>query len=103
MPPPAELPQPPQINQRYMANAFAKGAVAPPELAMSDMSANAFGPDPSAAANSGSAFYQGMTNGRAAMASGFMPPGYVTMGPAQGLSSRRDSLFLLFAGGVQAV
>jgi hypothetical protein len=83
-PPAAQLPQAPQPNQRYTANAFNSGKmpVAPP-MATGEMTGNAFGSNPYAAAMSDGAFHQGMTNARGYTAPGIAPPGYSGMGYGQ--------------------
>jgi hypothetical protein len=85
-PPIAQVPQAPQPNLRYMANAFNNGSVmAPPALAANDTSNNAFGVHPNAAAMAaGGAFYQGAPTA-SGYGTGFVPPGYAAMSTAQAL------------------
>jgi hypothetical protein len=83
-PPVAELPRGPQPNQRFIADAHAKGTVlAAPPVAMGEMTGNAFGANPYAGAMSDGAFHHGMPNARGYTTPGFTPPGYGGMGYGQ--------------------
>lgn len=85
-PPTAQVPQAPQPNRPYMSNAFTSGNMpAPPPVAMSEMSGNAFGAHPNAAAMAEGAFHQGMPNASGFVAPGMVPPGYAGMGQGQTL------------------
>jgi hypothetical protein len=76
-PPVAEMPNAPQPNQRFIANALKnRNMSTPPPAAAGDMTGNAFGPNPYAAAMSDGAFHQGMPNARGYANPGFIPPGY---------------------------
>jgi hypothetical protein len=86
MPPAAQIPQAPQPNQSYTANAFTNGTMpTPPPVAMGEMTGNAFGPNAYAATMAEGAFHEGMPNARGYTNPGFAPPGYGGMGYGQPL------------------